>query len=276
MIKHIFLSLIFVFTTVLMSMPVSAQDISGRVVDKSNGQTVEFVNIGIVGKDVGTVSAPDGTYSLTADSSHDGDTIAFSCIGYEPFAERVADFKARPLYDIALAPKAYAVKEVVVKPRQFKDKVLGYSNKNSIAVSGFDTIKAGYECGVIMKNKGYAELKSIEVNFREFAQSDIKFRINVYQVKGDMQFENILTKPIYHTVTPEMSTSTVVIDMTPHDLVTTDDFLVTLEFTEKIDKHIYFPAKMLVGKTFFRKTSQGIWRSLPVGISISTNVRVAK
>lgn len=42
-----------------------------------------FANIGITGKNIGTVSATAGWFKIELNSKSDKDTLCISCIGYE-------------------------------------------------------------------------------------------------------------------------------------------------------------------------------------------------
>jgi hypothetical protein len=66
------------------------------------------------------------------------------------------------------------------------------------------------------------------------------------------------------------------IDLQPKNIVLEGDFLVTLEHVKDLgDGYLNFCAG-LTDKTFFRKTSQGKWESVPFGISISVIADVEK
>ncbi|TVQ09627.1 MAG: hypothetical protein EA361_15165 [Bacteroidetes bacterium] len=55
----------------------------GIVKCSTSQNPIKYVNIGIMGKGIGTVSGPDGLYSLELDPLYNKDTLMFSCIGYQ-------------------------------------------------------------------------------------------------------------------------------------------------------------------------------------------------
>ena len=67
----------------------------GYVLNENSKQPIEFVNIGVIKKNVGTVSEVNGKYNLSIDTSFDEDTILFSRVGYIPFLIKISDFKKR-------------------------------------------------------------------------------------------------------------------------------------------------------------------------------------
>ena len=56
------------------------QNIKGVVINATNNQPIEFVNIGIVEKNIGTVTNLNGKFNLFVDSAYDNDTLMFSVI----------------------------------------------------------------------------------------------------------------------------------------------------------------------------------------------------
>ena len=59
-----------------------AQSVQGHVADAATGQAVPFVNIGVVGKDLGTVANEKGAYQLPFREALATDTVRVSSIGY--------------------------------------------------------------------------------------------------------------------------------------------------------------------------------------------------
>ena len=78
--------------TLISTYPLSfGQTFRGTTVEKGNNNPVEYVNIGIPFKNIGTVSNIKGEYLLTVPSGFDNDSVMFSCIGYEPVVIKITD-----------------------------------------------------------------------------------------------------------------------------------------------------------------------------------------
>ena len=56
---------------------VFGQGVAGVVMNAEGKVPVEFVNVGIVGKNVGTVSDVNGRFSFFVDPKYDNDTVIF-------------------------------------------------------------------------------------------------------------------------------------------------------------------------------------------------------
>jgi hypothetical protein len=69
-----------------------AQTYSGNVLNEKK-EPLEYVNIGVIGKDIGTVSDVNGHYNINVGPEFDNDSIRFSYTGYTPVSIKMADFK---------------------------------------------------------------------------------------------------------------------------------------------------------------------------------------
>ncbi|NTU74401.1 carboxypeptidase-like regulatory domain-containing protein [Candidatus Roizmanbacteria bacterium] len=237
---------------------------------------VEFVNVGIVGKNVGTVSDINGRFSFFVDPKYDNDTVIFSIIGYKPQLIKVSALKKGGDNLVLLEERAYEMKEVIVRPRIFKQRTLGVTTKFKRISAGFKDNILGYECGILMNVKKSAFLKKVNINISNCSYDTIFYRVNIYKVRGKMDFENILREPIYLKMPRESVREGVVIDLASKNIVVDGDFLITLEHVKDLGPgNLYFCAG-LGSKTYFRKTSQGKWETVPVGVSISVVADVEK
>lgn len=266
--------LIFIF--LISCNTIFGQVITGTLINADGKQPIEFANIGIVGKDVGTVTNLNGRFHFFVDSKYDNDTILFSIIGYNPLLIKIADLRKNINNEVLLKEKTYEMAEVVVKPKIFKQKTLGVTTKFKKIVAGFKDNLLGYECGILMKVKKTAFIKKVNINISGCSYDTIFYRLNIYKVRGKMDFENILKEPIYIKMPKESVKDGFQIDLQSKNIVVEGDFLITLEHVKDLGKgYLHFCAG-LTDKTYYRKTSQGNWKTIPVGISISVIADVEK
>lgn len=138
-----------------------------------------------------------------------------------------------------------------------------------------DSIR-GSEIGILMKNNNIAFLKEVNVNISNCSYDTVFYRINIYKADKNMQLENILNEPIYISSSKEEVKDKITVDLRHLNLVIEGDFLVTFESVKDLGYgKLCFPAK-LFHKSYQRKTSQGTWETIPVGISISVDADVRK
>ncbi|HAN17759.1 MAG TPA: hypothetical protein DCQ24_03700 [Bacteroidales bacterium] len=255
---------------------ITGQNISGVVLNATNKQPVEFVNIGIVGKNVGTVTDLNGKFNFFAGSEFANDTILFSMIGYNPLLVKIADLNKNAGNEVLLEEKTYEIAEVIIKPKKIKQQTLGVTTKFKKIAAGFKDNLLGYECGILINVKKTAFIKKVNINISVCSYDTIFYRLNIYKVRGTMDFENILREPIYIKMPKESVKDEIQIDLQSRNIVVDGDFLITLEHIKDLGNgYLHFCAG-LTEKTYYRKTSQGKWETVPVGISISVIADVEK
>jgi TonB-linked SusC/RagA family outer membrane protein len=99
--------------------------VTGKVTDSKNGEPLAGISVKIVGTNLGTSTAPDGTFSLTTDSSV---TLEFSGVGFD---HRFTAASPGQMVEIHLIENDKALNEVVVTALGIKreKRSLGYSTQ---------------------------------------------------------------------------------------------------------------------------------------------------
>lgn len=97
-----------------------AQKTTGKIIDATNNLPIAYANIGILGKNIGTVSDEKGLFSLNLGNSSDRDTLVISIIGYESQILTVADTKKKCTQDCTflLSKTNYELKEVEIASKK--------------------------------------------------------------------------------------------------------------------------------------------------------------
>ncbi|MBN2610879.1 MAG: carboxypeptidase-like regulatory domain-containing protein [Bacteroidales bacterium] len=89
--------------------------IRGKIIDAQSREPVQFANIFLMDRSVGTISNAEGNFALNLKKIHSTDTICITFIGYQ--AEKIPIALADSFgIDIALKPEEHEIKEVWVKP----------------------------------------------------------------------------------------------------------------------------------------------------------------
>jgi hypothetical protein len=251
-----------------------SQIYSGIIKDASTAQPLAFVNIGIPKKNIGTVSQFDGTFHLNFSEENMTDTLRISMIGYKtqliPVTKFISDFiqlnKA-----ITLDPDIKELSEVIIRPRNMKEVVLGNDFNSPNVSAGFLTDDLGSELGTVMKLKDGKTyyLKSCGFNFARVNYDSIIFRVNIYDLEDGLPGELLISLPIYITVYRDQKNA--VVDLYPYDIKVDDDFVLSLEWLQNLPdktKAVMFCAGFFGHKVVFRQTSQADWAGFPIGIGI--------
>jgi hypothetical protein len=241
--------------------------VTALVVNAQTHEPLAYVNVGVVGRDIGTVTDESGRFTLDLNKEFDNDTLRFSMIGFAPHAALVSDYRALFAKGnglVALDPTVYQLHNVNVRPHAYKEKIIGNRTTTRSAAAGFASNDLGCEAGVrvkVKKNKP-VYLKQFSASVASNIYDTIYFRINVYELDNDgMPTRNAM----FHNVVIKSTVKSGVlqVDLTPYNVVLEDDAVVTLEWLKDLGgtKGLYFSAQFFNGPIYYRKTSQGKWNT---------------
>ena len=254
-------SLLFIF--LLSSSFIHSQNIiKGFITDAYSKDYIMYANIGVLNKDIGTVSDSKGYYLLDIPNQNLEDSIRFSFVGYEPKAYLVLDLLKTKNQNIVLSPKGGTLPEIVVLPKHYEYKVLGNHYHGKKINMGFKENKMGSECGIIIKPKKGAILDKLTCNIAECTYDSVFYRINVYkEMIKDHEYENILYEPIYFSKFMNDSVNSFSIDLLKYNIFIEGRMLITIEHIKDLGEgYMKFSGGIIRGaKTYYRKASEGIW-----------------
>jgi hypothetical protein len=256
----------------------SAQTYTGKVSDAQNAQAIAYVNIGVEGMDIGTVSDNEGNFTLTLPDTLQSGRMRFSIVGYEAKTFELADFKKQAPPIIRLQPLVFDLPSVAVQSYKLKSKLLGCQAESPRIGGGFASNNLGSEVGLLIRTKrNPTYLDDFNFCISKNQYDTLFFRLNVYEYKNGLPERNILQQAIYITVT-ETKKGWVSVDLAPYNIVVQGDFVIALEwvadFTKggNIQQGLVFPIG-LGHQLFARKTSQGNWRKHPFGIGFNVTAK---
>jgi hypothetical protein len=238
-----------------------------------------FVNIGIIGGNLGTVSNESGIYKLDMSNVKSSDSLRFSYLGFHSKTFSALTFRKELKRDVYLEEKSIELAETVVYPREYEIKTIGNVTNYAVLGAGFKENQGGYECGVLVKLKKSAILHDITCYVAICSYDTLFYRLNVYKPLGDSDFEPILEKPIYLTAVSKdvKKWGTLNWDLRKYNIVVEGNFLITLEHVKDLGPgQLFFSAAFIKSPTYYRETSQAKWQRHPVGIGFAMKARVEK
>jgi len=252
-------------TVILFFLQAKAQVIKGNIKDAKTGETLSYVNVGVINRSIGTVSNDAGEYAITLNNS-DADSLRFSMIGYKPQAFAVKELATRQgALNISLVPDVKQLAEVKVTNHKWKTAVLGNTTKSQSTNAGFTTNALGHEIGIIIKIKRSPTwLKSFNASLTENNLDSVKLRLNVYSVKDGMPDRNLLHDNIFVTV--KKGQKAIDVDLTPYNIMVEDNFFIGLEWIKTVPGHgLMFSAAFFFSNPIIsRETSQAKWEKLGI------------
>lgn len=158
----------FLFLISCITLPLHAQQtlhLKGMVCDSITNEPLSYVSVYIDGTTHGAMTDEAGAFDLTAQS---GQTLKVSSIGYHPWSSKVNSLRNPQAIKIRLAPSAYELAEVQVKPKKEK-----YTRKGNPAVEFVEkVIKSRNENDP--KNKDYYSYERYEKMTAAFNEFDEK------------------------------------------------------------------------------------------------------
>ncbi|PBQ32231.1 hypothetical protein CNR22_10755 [Sphingobacteriaceae bacterium] len=246
----------------------------GRLIDVTTNQPIEFANIGVVGKALGTVSNERGEYSFTVPDSLLYETLKISMIGYKSESFSVKEFQKHT--EIKLTQSATVLNEVAVSVKKTKIKILGNDTKTKSVSAGFKNNSLGAELGIKLSVKHpQTHIRKVMFNINTNTLDKLPiFRLNIYKVdKQGNPAENILTQNII--ISPAEKTGYIAYDLNPYGIFVDDDVIISIEWIKDLGdaKGLYFSTKMLGSGTYYRQTSQAKWEKIAsIGIGLHAEI----
>ncbi|MBK7870039.1 MAG: carboxypeptidase-like regulatory domain-containing protein [Saprospiraceae bacterium] len=241
----------------------SGQTISGKVVDQKTGKPLPYVHIGIVNKDMGTVSNEEGNFQINLQPADKNDILRFSIIGYKTLDFSVENATNSALSKVELTPETYALKEVsIIANKNIITENFGFdkATKTTFGWSGHEW--KGTELGVPIKGIRNKLVRSFSFNPRFNLYKKVMFRLNIYTTKNNMPDQSILRENIFFSIEGK-DKKWVTIDLKPYQIVIDQDVIVAIEpiKTEGNKQGLFFAyaANNNGTPTFIRASSQSAW-----------------
>lgn len=245
-----------------------SQDITiSGIIKDSLGSPLQYVNVGILNKPIGTVSNYEGGFSLIIDKSTLLDTLKISRLGYKP--EIVILNESKNTFEITLLEEIEILEEVQLSSKKLKQYEKGKDKENTKLQVLFSNTYLknsglGTEIGRKFKlgDKNPSVLKNLKFYIKENDFKYSKFRINIYSLKKTKPFKRLHQEEIFTSV-QDSYTGWVTIDLELNDIVVQQDIVVSVEWIEKSDDGEILNMPMIlpsVGSTHYYKSgSQNKW-----------------
>ena len=244
--------------------------VRGRIVN-GNGESVGYVQVGMPGHQIGTVSTADGLFEIEAPC----DTLEFFHVSYRPASLPVTG----PSDDVVIVLHEQELPPAVSIGGNTRERYLVRPGKNVLKKLGIISTDirgehpSGRELGSIAHAKRPFLVKDILLSVRSNHIPGCVASINIYRIEGKKEsFVNVLHKPIYFAVG--------VSDDPQH-------FDIQPEETLLLEPGRYFIAFQIVGcegsrsreetmdfdiflkNSYLRETALGEMKHFPVNIGIS-------
>lgn len=250
-----------------------AQPISGRITDGRTHAALPYVNIGVVGQDLGTVADEQGAYTLAFQKPLAAATVRISSLGYAPRNLTLAELAAQP--DVALTPEAVPLAEVQVRGRAGfrRTHTLGNTSGSKSSNYRFSSANLGWQMGTVIKlSRRPSQLVDANFFIAYDAHGQVTFRINLYRL--DARGHPTEIKLIDHDliVTRPLVRGPMTVDLRAEKLLLNKDFFLAIELLNRSEigspeEPYAFSASFgyTQNEVYRRSTSQAPWHQISVG-----------
>jgi|GEM_PF-1061273 hypothetical protein len=214
----------------LMVTAAAAQTFSGTITNAATQAGLPYVNIGVVGKALGTVSTEQGAYRLAFQEALANDTVRVSSIGYQTRLLTLRQLRDRP--NVTLIP-GVGLQEVQVQGKSLfrRNLTLGNTTNSLTSNLNLNTKDLGAEIGTVISIKRRpTRVLTANFNVSYNKVGPLAFRVNFYRLdkRGRPTETKLLPRDII--VRSAVKTGTISVDLTNERLVVDEDFFLALEW----------------------------------------------
>jgi hypothetical protein len=244
-----------------------------RVVDATTNEPLPFVNVGIVGQNIGTVTDDAGRFRITLEYQYANDSVKVSMIGYDSKSWTV-DYLLDHINDstIKLNKANNQIKLVEINSDKLRPKVVGSTTTSPFFTGGFTSNDLGNEiCVKINVGKRPFYLQEFTFNIASNNCDSLLFRINVYSLKNDLPDQSLLSENLI--IATKITSGQITVDLKPYELLIDEDFAIGLEYIKPCNERSLRFSAAFLGSIYSRTTSQGNWEKLK-GFDLGFNVKV--
>lgn len=264
--QHVLLQLI-VFLLLLIPFNAQSQTLKGLVLDYNTSEPLAYVNIGVLGKNVGTISTNTGAFQIDLSKIGQNDKIRFSIIGYKSVEIEKPKSSGQEL-QIKLKPLSYEIPTVVVTENKKVETVkLGRykPSKTTTGQSGIEEFGFGGELGIKVTYPGESYyLKDINFHTRFNTVDSVLFRVNVYEIEDGIPGKSKLQKEVF--TKSYAKDKWITAHVLSHALKIEEDIIVTFElvriwYSSSGSNHLFYThgKGYPEGKSFSRESSFDKW-----------------
>jgi len=261
--------------------------INGEIKDIQNKTLLQYVNIGIANKGVGTVSNSNGFFSLKLNEKiKENDTVTFSYIGYKTKKIVLTELNVS-INIVELEPEINNLNEIVVKFVKPKPKKFGRSSKGfglmhfnfySYYEKNVDD-RLSKEIGMKFKLKKDCKINDLNFNVTSNEFKSLKFRLNFYKIENGLPSKIIVEKDIIFEIKDgfigwynlDLKPFEIYLDKEMEDIAITIQWVESLKMNEKSKYFSISTAMSTTETSFFREKAMDNWKKSGQSLSFYLN-----
>ncbi|WP_299523850.1 carboxypeptidase-like regulatory domain-containing protein [uncultured Lutibacter sp.] len=218
------------------------REIKGIITD-SLKNPIQYVNVGILNKPVGTVTNENGEFYLNINNSFISDTLKISCLGFKP-KELVIKSLLSEKTDLSISLNNYTEKldEILINSSNLKTYTKGKEKtktKNEVffAIPSLKNLNLGSEIGrkFSLGTKKPSLLKEFKFFLKENNFESVLFRLNFYTIENNKPSKKINNTNILIPADNQL-TGWITADLSDYGIKTQEDIIITVEWIKASEK----------------------------------------
>ncbi|HBQ60773.1 MAG TPA: hypothetical protein DD671_14445 [Balneolaceae bacterium] len=219
----IFLQLLLLVQSILLPL----DPLKGHVFDEVTGQPLGYVNIGIKGTTIGTVSDETGYFALSLRNQPADAQVRFSIIGYKPKVMAVKEF-SEGHNRITLTPERLELDDIYISKSRLRKKEKGNKTTSKRIVTGWNKYILGGERGIRIKAASKPTyVQSLHFHIANNGFEEVLVRVHFRSFREDRPFDHVFNKDILVPV--KVKSGWIDVDLEEYKLVFEEDVAVTLQ-----------------------------------------------
>ncbi|MFD0751169.1 alpha/beta hydrolase-fold protein [Mucilaginibacter calamicampi] len=243
--------------------------LEGQIVNSASKSGLRYVNIGIKGRNIGTISKENGFFAINIPPENITDTLTFSLIGYGELSIPLQQLTSNEKIKIQLVENTTMLKEALIRSDKLVERKFGIRNTGALLhfTDGIFKKDDSFEIGqVIDLGARPGKITSLNIHINSSRPDSATFRINFYQFDED-----------HNTPGPRIFNKSIVqrhpikegwlkFDVSEYNIRLKGKVFASIEFipeNKDVNRIIYEVKLGGASKSFFRKSSLGQWTRPP-------------
>lgn len=242
--------------------------VRGIVLDNLK-KPVQYANVGILNKPIGTVTNKEGEFELNIDHSLILDTLKISSLGFKSKEFVIKNFIGNRDFNIYLESHIEKLEEVVINPNNLKKYTTGKEktkSNNQVFFSNPEirNINLGSEIGrkFTFETKKPALLEEFKFYIKENNFEKIKFRINIYNINNEIPTNRINKIDIYKEL--NNTKGWINVNLEDYNIAVTENVIITIEWIEASQTGDLLSLPILVPSFnsihYYKQSAQSKWK----------------
>lgn len=258
----------------------SQQTLRGQVSEVINGEPLPHVNIGVKGKNAGTISQSDGSFLLTIpELLLIKDSLTFSAPGYRKKSFFIPSLSKGEELEVFLQPMPIPVKENRLYRRKRKEKTIGAKHP-ALLLHGIASSRQGdiLEIAQLIKvGRKPVQLLQARLYLNSTNQDSSTFRVKVYASEEGQPGALLMSKNIL--LKQKAEKGWIKAELKADEVVMKEDFFISFEFIPggpEATISLVYGGQIGKGRGFSRSSSLGEWEKAPCNYAVQAIVAVQR